>query len=72
MQALVLARLMSTAAAVGDQALAARCLGALDALGQAGAADQELAAGLRGPACATFVSEGRAGGAGLVTALYRR
>jgi hypothetical protein len=72
MQAKVLARLVSVAAAAGDRALAARCLGALDALGRAGAADRELGASLRDPACATFVCEGRAGGIAVITALYRR
>ena len=71
-------------AEAGDLVLAARCLGALDALGalappdqpgppgQGGAVDKALAERLTGTAYATYFEEGRAGGAGLVTALYPR
>ncbi|HLK72603.1 MAG TPA: LuxR C-terminal-related transcriptional regulator [Streptosporangiaceae bacterium] len=64
LQAQILARLMTAGAAVGDLVLAARCRGALAALGQPAPADPA------GPAYATFVSEGRAGGIDLISTLY--
>jgi hypothetical protein len=64
LQAQILARLMAAGAAVGDLVLAARCRGALAALGQPAPADPV------GPAYATFVSEGRAGGIDLISTLY--
>jgi hypothetical protein len=76
----VLASLTTTAAAAGDLPLAARALGALDALGQPQAqADPaaaqltipaDLASALRAPACSTYVAEGRAGGISLIITLY--
>jgi len=62
--------------------LAARALGALDALGQPqaehGHADAQtavppdLATALYAPACATYLEEGRAGGISLIITLYPR
>ena len=76
----VLASLTTTAAEAGDLPLAARALGALDALGQLQApADPaaarpavpaDLASALRAPACAIYVAEGRAGGISLIITLY--
>jgi hypothetical protein len=72
------------AAATNDLVLAARCLGALDALDAPGAANHRtpdpastppspaLKQTLQEPAYATFVSEGRVGGIDLITTLYRR
>jgi hypothetical protein len=79
----ILAGLITAGGAVDDLTLAARCLGALDALGKPA---EQMAAGrdgapppapdlirtLRGPGYATFVSEGRAGGIDLLTTLYSR
>jgi hydrogenase maturation factor HypE len=59
---------MTVAAVAGDLVLAARCLGALTALGQPAEAEADQA--LQDPAYATFVSEGRAGGIDLITTLY--
>jgi len=79
MHARILARLMAAAGSAGDLTLAARCLGALEALGEpastgAGpAASAELRRTLAEPAYATFVSEGRTGGmALLITSLHPR
>jgi predicted ATPase/DNA-binding CsgD family transcriptional regulator len=79
MHARILARLMAAAGSAGDLTLAARCLGALEALGEpvqggAGpAASAELRRTLAEPAYATFVSEGRTGGmALLITSLHLR
>jgi predicted ATPase/DNA-binding CsgD family transcriptional regulator len=68
LHAQILARLMTVAALAGDLVLAARCLGALTALGQPAEAEADQA--LQDPAYATFVSEGRAGGIDLITTLY--
>ena len=78
----VLASLTTAAAQAGDLPLAARALGALDALGQpqpqAGTADAlpavpaELISALRAPACRPFTEEGRAGGISLIITLYQR
>jgi predicted ATPase/DNA-binding CsgD family transcriptional regulator len=78
----VLTGLVSAAASAGDMVLAARCAGALEALGTAQrgisgpafppAADPALTAALRKPAYATFVGDGRAGGIDLITTLYPR
>src|SRR5262249_11939634 len=76
----VLASLTTAAAEAGDLPLAARALGALDALGelqaQPGTADvppaipADLASTLRAPACTTYAQEGRAGGPSLIITLY--
>jgi predicted ATPase/DNA-binding CsgD family transcriptional regulator len=67
----VLARLITAAAQAGDLPLAARSLGALEAFGDARAAlTADLVSTLRAPACAAYVDEGTAGGAGLITTLY--
>lgn len=84
MHARILAALIAAAAATDDLVLAARCLGVLDALDAPGkAATREtpdpappppspaLKQTLQGPAYATFVSEGRAGGIELITTLYQ-
>jgi predicted ATPase/DNA-binding CsgD family transcriptional regulator len=82
MRARVLNALITAGAATGDLVLAARCLGALDALGQPaapGSADPAPSAlepalrrRLREPAYTTYVNEGSAGGIGLITTLYPR
>lgn len=78
----VLAGLVPAAAAAGDMVLAARCAGALEALGHPQheisdpaippPTDPALTAALRKPAYATFIGEGRAGGIDLITTLYPR
>ena len=78
----VLASLTTAAAAAGDLPLAARALGALDALGlphsEAGragaqtAAPANLAATPYAPACASYLEEGRPGGISLIITLYPR
>jgi predicted ATPase/DNA-binding CsgD family transcriptional regulator len=78
----VLASLTTAATAAGDLPLAARALGALNALGQpqdrdgtAGrraAVPGELASALQAPTWATYVDEGRAGGISLIITLYPR
>ena len=78
----VLADLTTAAAQAGDLPLAARALGALDALGQpqaqAGTADAQpavpadLISALQAPACAAYIEEGRAGGISLIITLYPR
>jgi hypothetical protein len=77
----VLTGLISAAASAGDMVLAARCAGALEALGEEreisgpavmSPAEPALTAELRRPAYATFIGEGRAGGIDLITALYPR
>jgi hypothetical protein len=78
----VLASLAAAAAAAGDLPLAARALGALDALDQPQAsADTEdappavsadLADTLQAPAYATYAEEGRIGGISLIVTLYPR
>lgn len=73
LRARVLASLVTAAAAAGDLPLAARALGALDALGQpqaAPAVPADLANALRAPACNSYVEEGRVGGISLITTLY--
>jgi hypothetical protein len=85
MHARILAGLVTAAAAANDLVLAARCLGALDALDAAGTAARRgafdpaptppspaLKQTLQGPAHATFVSEGRVGGIELIATLYPR
>ena len=82
LRARVLASLATAAAAAGDLPLAARALGALDALGHpqapASTADTrpavpaDLADVLQAPAYATYAEEGRAGGISLITTLYPR
>ena len=77
----ILARL-TTPAAAGDLPLAARALGALDALGQLqalantwdaqSAVPADLAGALQAAAYATYVEEGRAGGISLILSLYPR
>jgi predicted ATPase/DNA-binding CsgD family transcriptional regulator len=82
-QTQILAELVTAATAAGDLVLAARCLGALTALGKPAEheatepASAPLAAPAPeptwpGPAYTTFVSEGRVGGIDLITALYPR
>lgn len=76
----VLASLTAAAAEAGDLPLAARSLGALDALGQPPVRDglaedrpavaADLVSTLQAPGCAAYVDEGRAGGIGLITTLY--
>ncbi len=78
----VLAGLVTAAAEAGNLPLAARALGALDALGQpqaqAGTGDDSpsvpagLASALQDAACAVYVQEGRAGGISLIISLYSR
>jgi hypothetical protein len=78
----VLASLATAAAAAGDLPLAARALGALDALGQPEApastgntqpaVPTDLTAALQTPAYATYTEEGRAGGISLIVTLYPR
>jgi hypothetical protein len=78
----VLASLTTAAAQAGDLPLAARALGALDALGQpqaqAGTGDArpavpaDLISALQTPACAAYIQEGRAGGISLIITLYPR
>ncbi len=78
----ILASLTTAAAAAGDLPLAARALGALDALdlpqsepGHAGAraaAPPDLVTALYAPGCATYLEEGRAGGISLIVTLYPR
>src|SRR5579875_1212370 len=78
----VLAGLDTAAAEAGNLPLAARALGALDALGQpqaqAGTGDDSpsvpagLASALQDAACAVYVQEGRAGGISLIISLYSR
>jgi hypothetical protein len=83
MHARILTDLITAAASTGDLALAARCAGALEAVGTQVphvAADRAstlpassvLKATLRGPTYATFIEEGRAGGIDLLTTLYPR
>jgi predicted ATPase/DNA-binding CsgD family transcriptional regulator len=83
MHAQILARLITAGAAAGDLVLAARCLGALTALGKPTGREATGAASapppapalkriLHRPAYTTFVSEGRAGGIDLITTLYPR
>jgi predicted ATPase/DNA-binding CsgD family transcriptional regulator len=85
LQAQILIGLTGAAGAAGDLVLAARCLGALESIaGQAtggtgrgsrapaAAVEPGLQQALGRPAYATFVSEGREGGIGLITALYPR
>jgi predicted ATPase/DNA-binding CsgD family transcriptional regulator len=77
----VLASLTTAAAATGDLPLAARALGALDALDRPQAPSSraqawpsvpaDLADVLSASACAPYVDEGRAGGISLIIALYR-
>jgi predicted ATPase/DNA-binding CsgD family transcriptional regulator len=70
----ILAELAGTAASAGDLVLAARSLGALEALGprpDAGpAGSPALRRAREEPAYAGYLSEGRAGGAGVLLALY--
>jgi predicted ATPase/DNA-binding CsgD family transcriptional regulator len=68
----VLASLATAAAEAGELPLAARALGALDALGQpqAPAATKALADILQSPAYSTYVEEGRVGGISLITTRY--
>jgi hypothetical protein len=74
----VLASLATTAAA--DLPLAARALGALDALGQASASagdtrpgvSADLANAVQTPAYATYLEEGRVGGISLIVSRYPR
>ncbi len=77
----VLTKLVGAADAAGDLVLAARCLGALQALRQPGRpgspaqdcdVDQALARRLTHGAYATYFGEGLAGGTGLLTTLYPR
>ena len=78
----VLASLTTAAAQAGDLPLAARALGALDALGQpqaqGGTGDArpavpaDLISALQAPACAAYIGEGRAGGISLIITLYPR
>jgi hypothetical protein len=77
----VLTELVGAGAGAGNLVLAARCLGALQALrpldqpwppAGASTVDEALAARLRRDAYATYFAEGQAGGAGLVSALYPR
>ncbi len=78
LHAQILTALATTAAAAGDMVLAARCWGAVAAIagqargGQEPALDPALQLTLSQPAYATFVSEGRDGGIGLIVALYPR
>jgi len=82
LRARVLASLTAAAAAAGDLPLAARALGALDALGQPQtsastqdmppAISADLADALQAPAYATYAEEGRAGGISLIVTLYPR
>jgi predicted ATPase/DNA-binding CsgD family transcriptional regulator len=80
LQARVLASLVTTAAASDDMPLAARALGALDALDQAlvgsgqgrPAVPPDLADALQAPAYATYAEEGQAGGISLIVTLYPR
>ncbi len=77
----VLASLIAVAAEARDLPLAARSLGALDALGHPQVQDglgggrpglaADLVSTLHAPACAAYVDEGRVGGIGLITTLYR-
>jgi tetratricopeptide (TPR) repeat protein len=76
----VLTSLIAAAAAARDLPLAARAVGALDALAaQAGglssdawpAVPADLVSTLQAPAYATYVAEGRAGGMSLIITLYR-
>ena len=74
--------LITAGAAAGDLVLAARCFGALDALGKATelvpadlageAPNPALEHTLQEPAYKTYVSEGQAGGIDLITTLYPR
>jgi predicted ATPase/DNA-binding CsgD family transcriptional regulator len=80
----VLASLTTAAAAAGDLPLAARALGALEALaapphpaapgatGGGPAVPADLAGALHGPAYATYIAEGRAGGISLIVSRYPR
>jgi predicted ATPase/DNA-binding CsgD family transcriptional regulator len=79
----ILADLIAAAVSAGDLVLATRCAGALEALSARApreAAEPPLALPVdpvltgtwRDPAYATFFSEGRAGGIGLLMALYPR
>jgi hypothetical protein len=78
----VMAGLTTAAAEAGDLPLAARALGALDALAQpqarAGTADArpvvpaDLVSALQAAAWAAYVEEGRAGGISLISTLYPR
>jgi predicted ATPase/DNA-binding CsgD family transcriptional regulator len=78
----ILAGLTTAAAAAGDLPLAARALGALDALGlpqsepgHAGAqaaVPPDLVTALYAPGCATYLEEGQAGGISLIVTLYPR
>ena len=78
----VLASLTTAAAQAGDLPLAARALGALDALGkpqpQVGTDDAlpavpaDLISVLQAPACRPYAEEGRAGGISLIVTLYPR
>ena len=72
LQGQVLARLMEAGEAAGDLVLAARSWGALESLSSAPlpAGGPALSATLQEPAYATFVSEGRAGGAELLISRY--
>jgi hypothetical protein len=77
----VLASLTAAAAQAGNLPLAARALGALDAVsepregaGTAGAGPAiapDLASTLQATACAAYVEEGRAGGISMIITLYR-
>ena len=78
----VMASLTTAAAEAGDLPLAARALGALDALGQPQvradtaearpAVPADLVSALQAPAWAAYVKEGRAGGISLIITLYPR